>query len=132
MKLHHFAAALLSAVALPAGAECSWDWLCSGEGVCKQMPICDSVYETPPPRPDSQPPAQPPLSMRPYKIAGAGVGTAATTLSCEHIMRKGKSGRWYWHEACFCTDPNKARDPSAPFANIVRCEGGPADTPAAK
>ena len=37
-------------------------------------------------------------------------------------MRKGKSGRWYWHEACFCTDPKKARDPSAPFANIVRCE----------
>ena len=122
MKLHHFAAALVSAVALPAGAECTWDWLCSGEGVCKQMPICDSVYENPPPRPDSQPPAQPPLSMRPYKIAGAGVGTVATTLSCEHIMRKGKSGRWYWHEACFCTDPNKARDPSAPFANIVRCE----------
>src|SRR3954467_12369013 len=126
MKWTHLAAAaastIASVVALPASAECSWDWLCNGDGVCKQMPICDSVYETPPARPDSQPPAQPPLSMRPYKIAGAGVG-ASNTLSCEHIMRKGKSGRWYWHEACFCTDPNKARDPSAPFANIVRCEG---------
>jgi hypothetical protein len=30
---------------------------------------------------------------------------------------------WYWHEACFCTDPNKAKDPSAPFSNIVRCDG---------
>jgi hypothetical protein len=124
MKLLHlaaFAASTLAAgLSLPASAECAWDWLCNGEGVCKQMPVCDSVLETPPPRPDSQPPAQPPLSMRPYKIAGSGVGVPST-LTCEHIMRKGKSGRWYWHEACFCTDPNKARDPSAPFANIVRC-----------
>ena len=126
MKLRHLAAALAAAAtlptALPAAADCTWDWLCNGDGACKQMPICDSVYESPPPRPDSQPPAQPPLSMRPYKIAGTGVGVTANTLTCEHIMRKGKSGRWYWHEACFCTDPNKARDPSTPFANIVRCE----------
>ena len=125
MKLHHLAAALVSAVALPAAlpaaANCSWEWLCNGDGACKQMPVCDSVYETPPPRPDSQPPAQPPLSMRPYKIAGTGVGMAPSTLTCEHIMRQGKSGRWYWNEACFCTDPTKARDPSSPFANIVRC-----------
>src|SRR4051812_6578703 len=108
----------------PAPPARSGDWLCNGEGVCKQMPVCDSVYETPPPRPDSQPPAQPPLSMRPYKIAGGGVGTPGNTLTCEHIMRQGKSGRWYWNEACFCTDPTKTRDPSAPFANIVRCDDG--------
>jgi hypothetical protein len=59
----------------------------------------------------------PPLSMRPQRIAGHMQG-----LTCEHIMRQGKSGRWYWHEACFCADPTKAKDPSAPFANIVRCE----------
>ena len=126
MKLRHLAAALAAAAtlptALPAATDCTWRWLCNGDGACKQMPICDSVYETPPPRPDSQPPAQPPLSMRPYKIAGTGVGVTANTLTCEHIMRKGKSGRWYWHEACFCTDPNKAKDPSTPFANIVRCD----------
>lgn len=125
MKLRHLAASLAAAAALPAAlpasANCTWEWLCNGEGVCKQMPVCDSVYETPPPRPETQPPAQPPLSMRPFKIAGTGVG-AGSTLTCEHIMRQGKSGRWYWNEACFCTDPNKARDPSAPFANIVRCE----------
>lgn len=116
----HFLAAALSLAALPAAADCTWDWLCNGEGVCKQMPVCESVYETPPPRPDSQPPAMPPLSMRPHKIAGGG--NVGSTLTCEHIMRKGKSGRWYWHEACFCSDPGKARDPSAPFANIVRCD----------
>jgi hypothetical protein len=114
-------AALLAFAAPPASAECSWDWLCNGEGVCKFMPICDSINEVPPAQPESQPPAIPPLSMRPHRIAGAGIG-AAQTLTCEHIMRKGKSGRWYWHEACFCTDPTKTKDPSTPFANIVRCD----------
>jgi hypothetical protein len=84
------------------------------------MPICESVTEIPPPAPDSQPPAMPPLAMRPHKIAGGMVH--GNSLTCEHIMRKGKSGRWTWHEACFCTDPKKARDPSAPFSNIVRCD----------
>jgi hypothetical protein len=112
------AASLAAFAATPAGAACTWEWLCNGEGSCKLMPVCDSVYEVPPPPPDnSQPPAMPPLSMRPHRV-NAQMGT----LTCEHIMRQGRSGRWYWNEACFCTDPRKARDPSAPFANIVRCE----------
>ncbi|HEX3099273.1 MAG TPA: hypothetical protein VHQ02_16245 [Usitatibacter sp.] len=112
------ALAPLLALAAPAAfADCSWEWLCNGDGSCKQMPVCDSVYEVPPPKPDMAPPAVPPLSMRPQRIAGHMSG-----LSCEHIMRQGKSGRWYWNEACFCSDPAKAKDPSAPFANIVRCE----------
>ena len=110
-------AALLALGAGPAAASCSWDWLCNGDGVCKQMPVCDSVYETPPPRPDSAPPTPPPLAMRPHKIAGHMTG-----LTCEHIMRQSKSGHWSWTEACFCQDPTKAKDPSTPFANIVRCE----------
>jgi hypothetical protein len=124
MKLSYLAPALLLAfgVNTPAAADCAWDWLCNGEGACKHMPICDSVDEIPPARPDSQPPAMPPLSMRPHRIAGAGIG-ASNTLTCEHIMRKGKTGRWYWHEACYCSDPSKAKDPSSPFSNIVRCDG---------
>jgi hypothetical protein len=108
--------AFLALNAGPAAASCSWEWLCNGEGVCKQMPICDTVYETPPPRPDTAPPAPPPLSMRPHAIAGNMQG-----LTCEHIMRQEKSGRWTWHEACFCSDPAKDKDSSTPFANIVRC-----------
>ena len=110
-------AAALALAAPAANADCSWEWLCNGDGSCKQMPVCDSVYEVPPPKPDRAPPAMPPLSMRPQRIAGHMQG-----LTCEHIMRQGKSGRWYWNEACFCTDPTKAKDPSAPFANIVRCD----------
>ena len=121
MNTRHLAAALiLAATATPAAADCTWEWLCNGEGACKHMPVCDSVNEMPPPRPDSQPPAMPPTAMRPHKIAGGGI--SVNTLTCEHIMRKGKSGRWYWNEACFCSDPRKAKDSSAPFANIVRCD----------
>ena len=73
MKLSYLAPALLLAFGnTPAAADCTWEWLCNGEGACKHMPICDSVYEIPPARPDSQPPAMPPLSMRPHRIAGAG------------------------------------------------------------
>lgn len=121
MKLRVLAALVASLAALPAAAACKWEWLCNGDGQCKQMPVCDSVYERPPPRPDQAPPAEPPLSMRPFKIAGNG-NVRSNPLTCEHIMQQGKSGRWYWKEACFCSDPKKARDPSAPFANIVRCE----------
>jgi len=110
------AAGILATAALPAAASCSWEWLCNGDGSCKLMPLCQSIYDVPPSAPNSQPPAMPPLSMRPGRIPGP-----MGTLTCEHIMRQGKSGRWYWDEACFCTDPAKARDPSAPFANIVRC-----------
>jgi hypothetical protein len=114
MRLAAIAASLAT---VPALADCSWDWLCNGEGVCKQMPVCDSVNDTPPPRPEAAPPNMPPLAMRPHKIAGP-----MGTLTCEHIMRKTKSGKWAWAEACFCTDPTKTRDPSSPFANIVRCD----------
>ena len=37
--------------AAPAAAECTWEWLCNADGACKQMPVCGSVYESPPPRP---------------------------------------------------------------------------------
>ena len=121
-RMRMLVAALLGGFVLPAGAACSWEWLCNGDGQCKHMPVCDSVYETPPPKPEGEQPPVPPTAMRPHKIAG-GSGVTSSTLTCEHIMRKTKSGRWTWHEACFCTDPTKAKDPSAPFANIVRCEG---------
>ena len=121
MKLHIGIAALGALAALwttPAMADCKWEWLCNGEGGCKQLPICDTVTEVPPPAPnDAKPPAMPPLALRPGKMP-----VAMRALTCEHIMRQGKSGRWYWDQACFCTDKSKAPDPSSPFANIVRCD----------
>jgi hypothetical protein len=116
MKRTLLAATLLS-LGLPASASCTWEWLCNGEGTCKQMPICDSVYETAPDIPDMKVPNPPPLAMRPHAVSSSMSG-----LTCEHVMRKNHSGRWVWVEACYCTDATKTRDPSSPFANIVHCD----------
>lgn len=106
-----------AAVALPASADCTWEWLCSGDGSCKQMPVCETVYDVPPPRPETAAPTPPPLAMRPHKIPSHMAG-----LDCETVMRQSASGRWTWTEACFCSDQMKAADPTKPFANIVRCQ----------
>jgi hypothetical protein len=115
-----------------AWAYCTWEWLCNGDGACKQMPVCDSVYEVPPPRPEMKPPQVPPLSMRPTRANT--VGSRQADLHCQHIMRLTKAGRWAWVEACFCADKTKNPDPSDPFANIVRCDDprARADEPAGK
>jgi hypothetical protein len=124
MNPRHLALATFLACAMPAAADCKWEWLCNGDGACKQMPVCGSVYDRPPPRPtESTPPATPPLAMRHNTFAGRGANPG-TPLTCEHIMRKDHTGRWYWSEACFCTDAARAKDPTPPFANIVRCENG--------
>jgi hypothetical protein len=118
MISRHLALAALLAIAMPAAAECRWEWLCNGEGACKEMPICGNLYESPSPRPtETRPPPVPPLSLRTQNVSGTGA-----TLICEHIMRRERSGRWYWTEACFCVDSQRSKDKSPPFANIVRCD----------
>jgi hypothetical protein len=112
---------------LAAHANCHWEWFCNGDGACKQMPLCDSVNETPPPRPDSEPPAMPPIAMRPYRIPGP-----MGALTCEHIMRKLGSGKWHWVEICYCTDPERSKDSSPPFAHIVRCDAAQKEKPGTK
>ncbi len=112
------ASSLSFALATPAAyASCGWEWMCNGEGSCKQMPVCDSVYEVPPPRPEEPAPTPPPMSIRPHETPREMSG-----LDCEEVMRRSPSGHWSWDQACFCADPLKARDPTTPFANIVRCE----------
>jgi hypothetical protein len=118
MRISIAALAIALHASTPALAACSWTWLCNGEGACRQMPVCDSVYETPPPRPESRPPVAPPLTTRPFTLSA----TNRSALTCEHIMRQDASGRWSWEEACFCTDKSKNPDPSSPFGNIVRCD----------
>lgn len=103
------------AAALPAFADCHWEWLCNGEGTCKQLPVCDTLYENPPPRPDDKPPV-PPISMRPYRMP-PDIGGA----TCEYVLRQVKPGKWEWDRACYCSDPAKSKDPDAPLSNIVRC-----------
>jgi hypothetical protein len=117
--MKHMNYRVISAIALIAAgnayANCEWEWLCNGDGSCKQLPVCETLYDTPSPPPGGQPPT-PPISMRPSKLPG-NMGPA----QCEYIMRQTKGGRWVWDEACFCSDSSKTRDPDAPLANIVRC-----------
>jgi hypothetical protein len=131
MDPRHLAlAALLLAFAAPAAADCTWEWLCNADGACKQMPVCGSVYENPPPRPnETKAPTIPPLTMRYNTFSGRGA-RPDTPLTCEHIMRKDRTGRWFWAEACFCADPALGKDPTAPFANIVKCDNGNQETAA--
>lgn len=107
----------LTLAAPAAAAACRWEHFCNGDGACKQMPLCDSIHEKPPPRPDTRPPAMPPIAMKPYRVPGP-----MGTLTCEHLMRQESSGKWKWIEMCYCTDPSRSTDPTPPFAHIVRCE----------
>jgi hypothetical protein len=111
-------AVIVFAFAAPANAACHWEWFCNGEGACKQMPLCDDITEKPPPKPEGEPPAMPPVAMRPYKIPGP-----MGTLTCEHIMRQESNGKWKWIEMCYCADSSRSTDATQPFAYIVRCQG---------
>jgi len=117
MNLRHLVLCLAALAALPANADCKWEWLCNGDGACKQVPVCDRLDEVPPPRPEMAPPALPPRAMRPAKVVNMIPG-----MSCEHIMRQDTRGKWSWESACYCADPAKGVDPSDPFKHIVRCE----------
>jgi hypothetical protein len=108
---------LVGLAALPVAADCKWEWLCNGDGACKQMPVCDRLDEVPPPKPAMAPPAIPPLAMRPGNVVKTLPGA-----SCEHILRQDNRGKWNWESACYCTDKTKGVDPSNPFRHIVRCD----------
>ena len=115
-KLTGLIASSLLLAAGNASAVCHWEWLCNGEGGCRQMPVCETLNEVPPPKPDSAPPTPPP-SIRPQKIAGS-MGVA----DCEYVQRQDATGQWQWEQACYCSDITKPRDAGGPMSNIVRCD----------
>ncbi len=71
MRIASWAAMLACAAAVPALADCHWEWLCNGEGACKHMPVCDTLFDKAPPRPESTPPSPPPIRMRPHNLTGS-------------------------------------------------------------
>lgn len=112
----------IAAPALPAtaSAACNWEWLCNGDGACRQTPICDALDETPPPKPEVAAPKPPPMGMRPQQLSQSKGGN----VTCEQVMRQTTAGNWKWEEACYCNDDAKARDSSQPMSNMVRCAPG--------
>ena len=103
-----------------ASAVCMWEWLCNGDGACRQAPVCDRLDEVPPPKPETAPPTPPPMGMRPQMQTSVKGGNVA----CEQVMRQTVAGNWKWEQACYCGDESKAKDPSAPMSNMVRCAPG--------
>src|SRR5215831_15832733 len=111
----------IAAPALPgtASAICMWEWLCNGEGACRQTPVCERLDEVPPPKPNEAAPTPPPMSMRPQQVSTQHGGD----VTCEQVMRRTTAGNWKWEQACYCGDDGK-RDPSNPMANMTRCAPG--------
>jgi len=103
-----------------ASAACNWEWLCNGDGACRQAPVCDSLDEVPGPRPDVPAPKPPPMGMRPQQATAQKGGN----VTCEQVMRQTTAGNWKLEQACYCGDEAKGREASAPMSNMVRCAPG--------
>lgn len=86
----------VSLAAGPAQASCVWKWDCSaGAGNCRQVPICQSPTDIPPPRPASVAPIPMP-SVKPIEMPSvAPVGTQ----SCQqrYLCENGTCG---WKKVC--------------------------------
>src|SRR6516162_1041935 len=98
----------MSAPLVPATASavCVWEWLCNGDGACRQTPVCEALDEVPPPKPEVAAPKPPPMGMRPDWLPSQKGGNVV----CEQLMRQTTAGNWKWEQACYCGDDSKARD----------------------
>jgi len=83
-------------LAMPASAECRWQWTCDGLGNCSNVPICDSTLEVPPPKPASIRPLAP-LSVRPVPTP---VVPPVGTTSCTPMQVRDAWGGWSWQTIC--------------------------------
>lgn len=116
--LTYLAGVAIGVVSLPAVADCKWEWLCDGRGQCRQVPVCESLYDIPPPKPEMETPKPPPMSVPPNEKAG-DKGIAR----CEWIMRTEDGAAWSWQRACYCVDGTKRVANERPLSGLVRCDG---------
>ena len=87
---------LLAVAASPAQARCTWDYVCDGNGNCRQVPLCDSTLDIPPPAPPRLPPLPPPSIPPLASPRLPPLGTQA----CYPVQRQRADGSWYWQEIC--------------------------------
>jgi hypothetical protein len=90
-------AASLWAVPIRSLASCQWTWDCSGgAGQCRQVPICGSTLDIPPPRPPAiqpiPPPTIPPIEMPRVPPVG--------TLACRQTYLCNNMGQCSWQSVC--------------------------------
>lgn len=87
------AGVIVAAWAAPARATCTWTWDCTNG--CRQVPLCFSTLDIPPPRPPSVAPIPTP-SVPP--IARPMVPPVGTSIcSPQYIC---SSGRCSWQNVC--------------------------------
>lgn len=78
-----------------ASGTCVWTWDCSS-GTCRQVPLCDSTLDIPPPQPPSIPPIAPP-SIPPVEVPTIPpIGTD----SCGQKYICDDSGNCAWQTVC--------------------------------
>ena len=94
-----FVAALLALFfrAVPALADCKWTWSCNPtSGQCRQVPVCDSTLDIPPPRPPQVAPVPapsiPPIPMPTVPPVG--------TQSCSPQYLCNSLGQCEWRTVC--------------------------------
>lgn len=78
-----------------ASASCSWQWDCTG-GQCRQIPICDSSIDIPPPRPPAVAPIPPP-TIAPIPtpmVPPVGASRCAPQYMCN------ATGQCVWETVC--------------------------------
>jgi hypothetical protein len=111
--------ATFGAFASPAKpGPCKWEWLCDGQGNCRQSPICEKLSDDPGAPPAGEPP-KPPHALPPLEPTRANA-----QLQCEHVQRRhAKTGRWAWDQVCFCASKDAAtiESPMTPLVGIKRC-----------
>jgi hypothetical protein len=85
--------ALLLAAGI-ASSSCRWEWDCTG-GQCRQVPICDSTIDIPPPRPPQVAPIPPPTIA---PIPTPMVPPVGTSRCAPQYMCNG--GQCAWETIC--------------------------------
>lgn len=77
-------------------AECQWEWVCDEDGECAQRPICESMFDIPPPRPPSIEPIVPP-TVEPFKpLTIPPIGTR----DCRMVRLCDGFGNCRWKTVC--------------------------------
>ena len=86
---------LAALVATPAAAQnCTWVWDCTS-GQCRQVPVCRSPLDIPPPRPPEIRPIAPP-TIRPIPVPG--IPPVGTKVCAPRYICTG--GQCVWRTVC--------------------------------
>lgn len=90
-------ASVLQLALAPVGASaaCRWQWACNRDGVCQDVPICDSAIDLAPPHQPSIQPIEPPSIAPIQRPVVPPIGT--DHCAAQHVLGP---GGWHWETLC--------------------------------